>query len=49
MYLNTVNFNDSTEEDIKFLFKKDNNFILPDILRKINYNRTSKDIDKNIP
>ena len=46
MYLNTVNFNDTTEEDIKFLFKKDNKFILPDRLRKINYNRTSKDIKK---
>ena len=49
MYLNTVNFDNTTEEDIKFLFKKDNKFILPDRLRKINYNRTSKDINKNIP
>ena len=32
MYLNTVNFNDSTEEDIKFLFKKDNKFIMPERL-----------------
>ena len=38
MYLNTVNFNDSTEEDINFLFKKDNKFIMPERLRKINYN-----------
>ena len=49
MYLNTVNFNNTPEEDVKFLFKKDNKFILPDRLRKINYNRTSKDINKNIP
>ena len=49
MYLNTVDFNNTTEEDINFLFKKDNKFILPDRLKKINYNRTSKDINKNIP
>ena len=49
MYLNTVNFKDTTEEDIKFLFKKDNKFIMPDRLRKINYNGTIKDINKNIP
>ena len=44
-----VNFNNTTEEDINFLFKKDNKFILPDRLRKIYYNITSKDINKNIP
>ena len=49
MYLNTINFNDTTEEDTKFLFKKDNKFIMPDRLRKINYNRTRKDINQNIP
>ena len=49
MYLNTVNFNNTPEEDVKFLFKKDNKFIMPDRLRKINYNRTSKDINNNIP
>ena len=49
MYLNTINFNDTTEEDIKFLFKKDNKFIMPERLRKINYNRTSKDININVP
>ena len=27
MYLNTVSFNNTSEEDIKFLFKKDNKFI----------------------
>ena len=31
------------------LFKKDNKFIMPGILRKINYNRTPKDNNKNIP
>ena len=46
MYLNTVNFNNTPEEDVKFLFKKDNKFILPDRLRKINYNRTIKDVKK---
>ena len=49
MYLNAVNFNNTTEEDIKFLFRKDNKFVLPDGLRKNNYNRTIKDINKNIP
>ena len=49
MYLNTINFNDTTEEDIKFLFKKDNKSIMPERLRKINYNRTTKDINKNVP
>ena len=49
MYLNTVNFNDTTEEDIKFLFKKDNKFIMPERLRKIIYNRTTKDINQNVP
>ena len=49
MYLNTVNFNDSSEEDIKFLYKKDNKFIMPERLRKINYNRTTKDINQNVP
>ena len=48
MYLNTINFNDTTEEGIKynkFLIKKDNKFILPDRLKKINYNRTTKEIN----
>ena len=49
MYFKTVNYNNTIEEDIKFLFKKDNKFILPNRLKKINYNRTSKDIKKNIP
>ena len=49
MYLNTVNFNDSTEEDINFLFKNDNKFIMPERLRKHNYNRTTKDINQNVP
>ena len=49
MYLNTINFNDTTEEDINFLFKKDNKFIMPERLRKINYNRTTKDINQNVP
>ena len=49
MYLNTVNFNDTREEDIKFLNKKDNKFIMPERLRKINYNRTTKDINQNVP
>ena len=48
MYLNTVNFNDSTEEDTNFLSKKDNKFIMPERLRKINYNRTTKDINQNV-
>ena len=39
MYLNTVNFNNTTEEDIIFFLKYDK-FIMPDGLRKINYNRT---------
>ena len=45
MYFKTVNYNDTTEEDINFLFKKDNKFILPDLLKKINYNRTTKEIN----
>ena len=49
MYLNTVNFDNTTEEDTNFLFKNDNNFIMPDRLRKNNYNRTRKDINQNIP
>ena len=49
MHLNTVNFNNTSEEDIKFLFKKYSKFIMPDRLRKINYNRTRKDISQNIP
>ena len=49
MYLNTVNFNNTSGEDIKFLFKKDNKFIMLDRLRKINYHRTRKDINQNIP
>ena len=49
MYLNTVNFNDTTDEDIKFLFKKDNKFIMHDRLGKIKYNRTRKDINNKYP
>ena len=49
MYLNTVNFNDSTEEDITILFNKDNKFIMPERLRKINYIRTTKEINQNVP
>jgi len=45
MYFKTVNYNNTIEEDIKFLFKKDNKFILPDRLKKINYNRTTKEIN----
>ena len=49
MYLNTVKFNDTREEYIKFLYKKDNKFIMSERLRKINYNRTTKDINQNVP
>ena len=35
MYFKTVNYNNTIEEDIKFLFKKDNKFILPDRLKKL--------------
>ena len=49
MYINTVNISYSTEEDINFLFKKDNKFIMPESLRKNNYNRTTKDINQNVP
>ena len=49
MHLNTVNFNDSTEEDIFFLVKKDNKFIMPECLRKIKYNRTTEYINQNVP
>ena len=49
MYLNTINFNDTTEEDIKFLYKKDIKFFMPGRLRKNNYNRTTKDINQNVP
>ena len=49
MHLNTVNLNNTPEEDIKFLFKKYNKFFLPDRLRKIHYNRTSKYINQNTP
>ena len=48
-YLNNVNFNYTTVEDIKFLYKKDNKFTMPERLRKIYYNRTTKDINQNVP
>ena len=48
-FLAISTFNNTPEEDVKFLFKKDNKFIMPDRLKKINYNRTTKDIKQNIP
>jgi len=50
MYFKTVNYNDTVEEDIKFMYMYPKTiFILPDRLKKINYYRTRKEMEYNIP